>query len=86
MILDDAGVVDRHHDAEGVARFELAEWLAGHHHHVVCQDCGAVEDVDVDHETEVSIARLVAKLADTSGFEAKSHVLEVVGLCQRCRS
>jgi Fur family ferric uptake transcriptional regulator len=85
-ILDDAGVVERHHDAEGVARFELAEWIAGHHHHVVCQMCGLVEDVDVDAASEIAVAELVGRLAERAGFEAKSHVLEVVGVCARCRS
>lgn len=84
-ILDEAGVVERHHDAEGVARFELAEWIAGHHHHVVCQDCGLVEDVVVEPEAEIAVAAVVGRLAEQAGFEAKSHVLEVVGVCAGCR-
>jgi Fe2+ or Zn2+ uptake regulation protein len=85
-ILDEAGVVERHHDPGGVARFELAEWIAGHHHHVVCQVCGLVEDVDVDAAAEIAVSELVGRLAERAGFEAKSHVLEVLGVCSRCRS
>src|SRR5690606_36238034 len=52
MVLDEAGVVEKHHDSDGLARYELAEWLMGHHHHVVCVDCGIVEDVSLSDEDE----------------------------------
>ena len=35
-VLTDAGVLVAQHDSGGIMRFELAEWLAGHHHHFVC--------------------------------------------------
>jgi len=32
--------------SKGTQRFELAEQFTGHHHHLICQVCGSVEDLD----------------------------------------
>ena len=44
-VLEEAGVVVPHFGAKGLTRYELAEWITGHHHHVVCVACGTVEDI-----------------------------------------
>lgn len=85
-VLDEAGVLRKHHDADGLARFELAEWLTGHHHHVVCVDCGMVEDVELDRDAERVLDEMARRLAGPAGYELRGHVLEVEGLCRKCRS
>ena len=50
----------------------------GHHHHLVCVSCGAVE------ETELCGAPSAAVLQRRHGFRAESHELDVYGLCARC--
>jgi Fe2+ or Zn2+ uptake regulation protein len=85
-VLDEAGVLRKHHDIDGLARFELAEWLTGHHHHVVCVDCGVVEDVELNQKAETMLDELAALLADAAGYELGGHVLEVEGLCGTCRT
>lgn len=84
-VLEDAGVVTPHLSTKGVARYELAEWLAGHHHHLVCIECGRVEDVDVDDVREGRLHQLVEAIAEGSGFAASGHALEIEGTCERCR-
>jgi Fur family ferric uptake transcriptional regulator len=84
-VLDEAGVVEKHHDADGLARYELAEWLMGHHHHVVCVDCGTVEDVSLSDEDEEMIGRLARKIADRAGYRETGHKIEVEGVCPSCR-
>lgn len=84
-VLEEAGVVEPHHSAKGLTRYEMAEWLAGHHHHLVCQVCGAVEDIELPRGLEVDLEQLVHNLSDLSGFSASAHSLEVVGHCPRCR-
>lgn len=84
-VLDESGIVRRHHDAVGLARFELAEWLTGHHHHVVCIDCGTVEDVELDAATETVLDTVAASVAGSAGYELGGHVLEVEGVCSSCR-
>lgn len=84
-VLADAGVLAAEHDAEGVMRFELAEWLGGHHHHLVCTSCGAAVDVVPNAEQERSIERLIEQLASASGFAVTGHRFEIEGRCASCR-
>src|SRR5690625_3887435 len=44
-ILEQCGAVHRIVTSDDVARYELAEELSGHHHHLVCSQCGRLEDV-----------------------------------------
>ncbi len=50
----------------------------GHHHHLVCLACGAVE------ETELCAAPSVAELRRQHGFEAEAHEVDIYGTCARC--
>lgn len=83
-VLEEAGVVSPHHLSRGVTRYELAEWLAGHHHHLICVECGLVEDVDVPGGKEAVVLELVEDLATRAGFVAADHALEIEGRCARC--
>ena len=49
-----------------------------HHHHLVCLECGAVEDTD-----ECPLPS-PAELRRRYGFAPKSHELEIYGTCRRC--
>lgn len=84
-VLDEAGVLEKHHDSDGLARFELAEWLTYHHHHVVCLDCGSVEDVELSAGHEELLEQVATAVAERSGYQATGHNLEVEGICPRCR-
>jgi Fe2+ or Zn2+ uptake regulation protein len=84
-VLDEAGVLRKHHDADGLARFELAEWLSGHHHHLVCLDCGLVEDVELDAGAESTLHEIAAGAAAVADYSSTGHVLEIEGLCRTCR-
>lgn len=83
-VLEGAGVVAPHYSTKGLTRYELAEWLAGHHHHLVCIDCGQVEDVEFSAETEAQLDAIVDRIGDEVSFAPKSHALEIEGLCLRC--
>lgn len=50
----------------------------GHHHHLVCLGCGAVE------ETELCGAPSDAELRRRHGFQAQTHEVDVYGTCARC--
>lgn len=84
-VLTNAGVLSAQHGPEGVMRFELAEWLVGHHHHLVCISCGAAVDVTPRHEQEQAIEQLIEKMAAASGFVVTGHRFEIEGLCEACR-
>ncbi len=85
-LLTEAGVLARSHERDGVARFELAEWLLGHHHHLVCLSCGRVEDLAVPPGDDEALTALVARAAGRQGFMVTGHRVDVEGLCSRCRA
>jgi Fe2+ or Zn2+ uptake regulation protein len=83
-VLEQAGAVRRVHGADDFARFELAEDLTHHHHHLVCVSCGAVEDVELSAALERTVERAVGTVAADTGFEVHSHRLDLMGRCARC--
>lgn len=83
-VLEDAGVLAPHHGAKGLTRYELSEWLTGHHHHLVCIACGVVEDVEVTDRHEAEVDRIVGEISARASFSAVSHALEIEGRCARC--
>jgi len=83
--LQQAGVVRRIAANDEFARFELAEDLTEHHHHLLCVNCGRVIDVTPTASFERSVTRALTDLADAEGFEPQSHRLDVLGMCADCR-
>lgn len=83
-VLEDADVVVPHFATKSLSRYELAEWLTGHHHHLVCVDCGSVEDIDVPESYEIQVDSLVTAISEVSAFRATNHALEIEGYCRRC--
>jgi Fur family ferric uptake transcriptional regulator len=83
--LQTAGVVRRIAASDEFARFELAEDLTEHHHHLLCTNCGRVIDVTPSPAFERSVDRVVAQLASQEGFEPTSHALDIIGTCSSCR-
>jgi len=51
----------------------------GHHHHLVCNECGAVQDF-----TACDVADLVSELTHRTNFTVEGHWLEVYGRCGTC--
>ena len=73
---ESAGLVTRHHFAGGTAVFELNE--GEHHDHIVCTDCGRVEEF-----TDDSIEEKQREIAARLGFEISDHSLTLHGRCVR---
>jgi Fe2+ or Zn2+ uptake regulation protein len=82
--LEQAGVVRRVSTEEEFGRYELAEDLIGHHHHLVCTNCGTIRDVDVPPDVEGTLDRALDRIAKRAGFARVSHRLDLVGLCADC--
>src|SRR6202034_1806464 len=60
--LQAVGLVRRVAASDEFARFELAEDLTEHHHHLVCVDCGRVIDVTPSADFESTLASTVNQL------------------------
>lgn len=84
-VLHSAGLVRRVTASDEFTRFELAEDLTEHHHHLLCVSCGKVIDVTLPADFERQAADAISRLADAEGFQASSHQLDVLGLCAGCR-
>jgi Fur family ferric uptake transcriptional regulator len=84
-VLEDAGVVTRVVTTDEWARYELSEDITGHHHHLVCNKCGAVDDIRVPDDVEHELDHALGVLAKRAGFELLHHRLDLVGVCSSCR-
>jgi Fur family ferric uptake transcriptional regulator len=71
-----AGLVVRHHFEDGMAVFELNQ--GAHHDHIVCMDCGHVEEF-----VDVAIEERQLAAAVRLGFEVQDHSLILYGRCRR---
>ncbi|MDH4029802.1 MAG: ferric iron uptake transcriptional regulator [Chromatiales bacterium] len=71
-----AGLVKRHNFEGGSAVFELDD--GGHHDHIVCLECGRVEEFvdDVIEDRQKAIA-------DNLGYKISDHSLILYGSCAR---
>jgi Fur family transcriptional regulator, ferric uptake regulator len=85
-VLEQLGAVVRINTGGEHARYELAEDILGHHHHLICVECGRVDDVVVPASLERSIDRSLEKVVaeQGSGFVPSAHRLDLMGTCSDC--
>lgn len=73
---EQAGLLERHFFESGKAIFELNE--GGHHDHLVCVECGAVEEF-----FDAEIEKRQNRVATERGFVVKDHALYLYVECKR---
>ena len=73
---EQAGILKRSSFESGKAVFELDE--GEHHDHLVCLDCGRVEEF-----FDAQIEERQHAVARAAGFELQDHALALYGRCQR---
>lgn len=81
-LLSELKIIDKINFGDGVSRYDLRKEGATHfHHHLVCMECGTVEEIveDLLEDVEAIIER-------DWGFEVKDHRLTFHGICRNCRS
>jgi Fur family transcriptional regulator, ferric uptake regulator len=83
-VLTQAGVVRRIVAVDEFARFELAEDLSSHHHHLLCTSCGLVADFELPSRLEVDLETAFAAAARRHDFDRVQHRVDLVGLCTSC--
>jgi len=64
----------------GEGRIRYHAEASGHHHHLVCQDCGKVIDID-----ESTLSSLKDILLRDYKFQAELRHVGIFGLCENCR-
>ncbi len=83
-VLEQAGAVRRIVTSDEFARYELAEDLTEHHHHLICSSCGSVEDFTAPAQLERTVERAIDEIAGETGFAAEHHRLDLIGTCRSC--
>lgn len=76
-ILEELGLVTKTDMGEGKVRYHPAD--EGHHHHLVCHECGDIIDLD-----ESVLASMKNTLLKDYGFIADLKHLAIFGHCARC--
>ena len=77
-LLERLGMVTKTDLGEGRVRYHPVE--QGHHHHLVCRECGAIIDLD-----ESLLAPLKSTLLREYKFVADLKHLAILGRCANCR-
>ncbi|MDI2588442.1 Fur family transcriptional regulator [Psychrobacillus sp. NEAU-3TGS] len=80
-LLNELNVVDKIQFGDGVSRYDLRQEGAAHfHHHLVCIECGAVDEIQEDLLEDVE-----AIVESKWNFKIKDHRLTFHGVCHRCQ-
>jgi Fe2+ or Zn2+ uptake regulation protein len=75
-LFEQLGIVRRVHTGGGTVLFDTR---TTEHHHLVCRECGKVEDLDTPVELSPALAR-----AQAVGFAPERVALVVEGRCAAC--
>jgi Fur family transcriptional regulator, ferric uptake regulator len=84
VVLEEAGVAHRVVTSDERSRYELAEDLMGHHHHLICTSCGRVDDFTVSTRMERTLEGALMRAINGTGFRLATHRLDVIGTCSSC--
>lgn len=80
-LLSELKIVDKINFGDGVSRYDLRKEGAKHfHHHLVCIECGSVEEIVND------LLEDVEKIVESDwGFQVQDHRLTFHGVCKQCQ-
>lgn len=72
-----AGDADSLQSPEGENLFRACR--TGHHHHLICRNCGLTVEIAADE-----VETWAAATATAHGFTGAQHVVDIFGLCAAC--
>ena len=79
LVLKDHGLIEELHLSEEHHHYEIKG--TDEHYHVVCRQCGAVEEF-----TSELTAQLRADLLTQSGFQVEAMDIDISGRCAQCHA
>lgn len=80
-LLTELKIVDKVNFGDGVARYDLRKEGENHfHHHLVCIECGSVEEIQEDLLDDVEEI-----VEERWHFIVKDHRLTFHGICRECQ-
>jgi Fur family ferric uptake transcriptional regulator len=78
-LLAELGLVRRVHREDGCHGYLAA--TPGHHHVVICQDCGQAVEFSGGDDLDA----LIARVESSTGYQVEDHLLQLLGVCAKCR-
>lgn len=79
-LLVKSGLVEEHDFGEGFKRYEHRLSPQPIHQHLICLECGKVEEFQ-----SREMPRVEARVSTEYGFRPTRHRLEIYGLCRECQ-
>ncbi len=77
-LLSDLGFVRRIHTEDGCHGYATVSH--GHHHHLICRNCGATVQFE-----GCDLTLFLERVGRDTGYDVEDHLLELTGLCQACQ-
>jgi Fur family ferric uptake transcriptional regulator len=75
--LADAGEIDAIRRPNGETAYRACG--AGHHHHLICRECGKVVELH-----DCALSDWSRQIAEQHGFSRVEHQAELIGVCSDC--
>ena len=79
-LLAGLGVLQRVAVAGGSARYELVGPGGDHHHHLVCDECGATAAFEDD-----GLERAIGRISGRTAYAVQAHDVTLHGTCPDCQ-
>jgi Fur family ferric uptake transcriptional regulator len=79
----DARIVSTFSSPDKKLLVELTRSTSGHHHHLYCQSCEKVFDIDLDKKIERLIENVIKDVSASHGMRVYDHSFEIYGTCDR---
>ena len=79
LFMQERGIIEQVQFGDRVKRYELRD--EGHHHHLVCVECGSIVDVPLDNDLDSA----EKKIEQRTGYAITRHSLEFFGACPDCK-
>jgi len=80
ILLSQLGLIYKIDFDDGRSRYELNREKEDHrHHHLICTECGLVEEVEED-----LLDSLEDQIFKNKGFIVKNHRVKFYGICKKC--
>lgn len=81
-MLTDLKILDKVSFNDGLVRYDMRKEGAKHfHHHLLCLECGSIEEIEDDLLGDVEVI-----VEHDFHFKVKDHRLTFHGVCQKCQN
>jgi Fe2+ or Zn2+ uptake regulation protein len=69
---------------DNITMVELSLIDTSHHHHMFCENCGDVVDIELSDEFEIKLDNEIRELEKKIQVKINDHGLELFGVCKSC--